>query len=214
MGVQLLALEQQEALTVWSLNFPGYSSFPPLSTCSLELPINQGSEQFWGYSQPPAWLCLTPLLQAVHKRPPEISDSWFPDLPTEPAVPLSRVNVRGQVYVHAKVPVTLGHCKGRHHGDSCSVSLLGRDSFWQALQSPGCPRGKAGHNFYYRAATLSMTSMKDFCQLRAGGRRGVLRDSWQVMDVSAVVNTPSSSSPDGVKGIRCSLGQRRPHFYM
>ena len=33
-------------------------------------------------------------------------------------------------------------------------------------------------------------------------------------DVSAVVNTPPSSSPDGVKEIRCSLGQRRPHFYM
>lgn len=33
-------------------------------------------------------------------------------------------------------------------------------------------------------------------------------------DVCVVVNIPSSPLPDGVKGIRCSPGQRRPHFYM
>lgn len=32
-------------------------------------------------------------------------------------------------------------------------------------------------------------------------------------DVWAVVNIPSSPLPAGVKGIRCSPGQRRPHFY-
>lgn len=42
----------------------------------------------------------------------------------------------------------------------------------------------------------------------------VCHPSLCLTDVSAVVNIPSSSLADGVKEIRCSLGQRRPHFYM
>lgn len=52
------------------------------------------------------------------------SPLYFPS--QEPTVALSRGNVRGQVYIDAKVPVTLGHGKGRHHGDSCLISLLGK----------------------------------------------------------------------------------------
>lgn len=57
--------------------------------------------------------------------------------PTEPAVPLSRGNVRGQIYVDAKAPVTLGHRKGHHHGDSWVISSLRRHS-WVTAPNPPC----------------------------------------------------------------------------
>ncbi len=42
----------------------------------------------------------------------------------------------------------------------------------------------------------------------------VCHPSLHSTDVWAVVNIPSPPLPDRVKGIRCSPGQRRPHFYM
>lgn len=68
-------------------------------------------------------LLILPTLPPLHRPCP----SPLP-LPAKPKVALSRGNVRGQVYAAAKVAVTLGHGKGRHHVDSWLIPSLGRHS--------------------------------------------------------------------------------------
>ena len=85
---------------------------------------------------------VTSIALDCHPPPPPLA---------KPTVALSRGNVRGQVYVDAKVTVTLGHGKGQRHGDSWLISSLGRH-LWVTAPNPPC-----GINSIFWLLSLSLS---------------------------------------------------------
>lgn len=91
---------------------------------------------------------------------------------------------------------------------------------WQDGRKEGKEAGKDGRN---EGQDLRWNQRKRFifrqtCVIKLNSRmlkseRSVCHPSVGSTDVCTVVNISSSPLPDGVKGICCSPGQRRPHFY-